>query len=150
LVIPTEESSDSTQAVKAAASLTMPIFRTSQYEPGSGILPLVAVEQGTQFGELFITSRGGCPINSSSSSRFLSRKYSTSFDEGKSKFFKSKFDSIAFEENCDMDDFDGPDPIDVAILLHTSGTTSKPKLVPITHKSISIAMNAFCTVSFMV
>ena len=28
-----------------------------------------------------------------------------------------------------------PDPDDVALLLHTSGTTSRPKLVPLTHRN---------------
>src|SRR5262249_3720315 len=30
----------------------------------------------------------------------------------------------------------GPDPGDVALLLHTSGTTSRPKLVPLTHANL--------------
>jgi hypothetical protein len=32
-----------------------------------------------------------------------------------------------------------PDPDDVALLLHTSGTTSRPKLVPITHHRLSVS-----------
>jgi acyl-CoA synthetase (AMP-forming)/AMP-acid ligase II/aryl carrier-like protein len=31
---------------------------------------------------------------------------------------------------------DVPDPADVALLLHTSGTTSRPKLVPLTHANL--------------
>ncbi|GAM28696.1 hypothetical protein SAMD00019534_118720 [Acytostelium subglobosum LB1] len=35
---------------------------------------------------------------------------------------------------------DPPQPEDVAIFLHTSGTTSKPKGVPLTHKNISTSL----------
>ena len=31
---------------------------------------------------------------------------------------------------------DPPRPEDVALLLHTSGTTSRPKAVPLTHKNL--------------
>jgi acyl-CoA synthetase (AMP-forming)/AMP-acid ligase II/thioesterase domain-containing protein len=31
----------------------------------------------------------------------------------------------------------GPDPDSVALLLHTSGTTSRPKLVPLTHRNLT-------------
>lgn len=33
-------------------------------------------------------------------------------------------------------DDDAPNPDDVALLLHTSGTTSRPKLVPLTHRNL--------------
>lgn len=33
----------------------------------------------------------------------------------------------------------GPGPQDIALLLHTSGTTSKPKLVPLTHRNLRVS-----------
>eukprot|EP00026_Physarum_polycephalum_P001975 Phypoly_transcript_01979.p1 GENE.Phypoly_transcript_01979~~Phypoly_transcript_01979.p1 ORF type:complete len:467 (+),score=109.53 Phypoly_transcript_01979:1527-2927(+) len=34
-----------------------------------------------------------------------------------------------------------PEPDDVALFLHTSGTTSRPKLVPLTHKNLSTSIS---------
>jgi acyl-CoA synthetase (AMP-forming)/AMP-acid ligase II len=34
-------------------------------------------------------------------------------------------------------EIDGPDPEDVALLLHTSGTTSRPKQVPLLHRNLA-------------
>lgn len=33
---------------------------------------------------------------------------------------------------------------DIAIVLHTSGTTSTPKIVPLTHRNISVSVNYIC------
>ena len=34
-----------------------------------------------------------------------------------------------------------PAPDDVALFLHTSGTTSRPKLVPLTHRNLSVSIS---------
>ncbi|HWR26586.1 MAG TPA: AMP-binding protein, partial [candidate division Zixibacteria bacterium] len=36
------------------------------------------------------------------------------------------------------------EPDDTAILLHTSGTTSRPKIVPLTHRNICVAVRYIC------
>jgi long-subunit acyl-CoA synthetase (AMP-forming) len=35
-------------------------------------------------------------------------------------------------------------PDDVALILHTSGTTGKPKAVPLCHKNLVTTMSEFC------
>lgn len=51
-------------------------------------------------------------------------------------------DSNGFSPAAEFDLVDGPEhvrharPDDVALLLHTSGTTSRPKLVPLTHRNL--------------
>ncbi len=40
-------------------------------------------------------------------------------------------------------------PEDLAIVLHTSGTTSQPKIVPLTHKNVSTAVRYVCNALFL-
>ena len=37
-----------------------------------------------------------------------------------------------------------PAPDDIAIVLHTSGTTSRPKIVPLSHRNICVSVNYVC------
>ncbi len=39
-----------------------------------------------------------------------------------------------------------PDPDDVALMLHTSGTTSRPKLVPLTHRNLCVSADNVASV----
>ncbi|GMM38523.1 Pcs60 protein [Saccharomycopsis crataegensis] len=53
--------------------------------------------------------------------------------------FVSKRDSA--KASCNLTKFSGkPSPEDVAMILHTSGTTGRPKAVPLTHRNITASM----------
>lgn len=49
---------------------------------------------------------------------------------------------IAWGEPTSDGDITGPD--DVALVLHTSGTTSKPKIVPLTHRNVCASASNIC------
>lgn len=44
-----------------------------------------------------------------------------------------------------VSEFEKPQPTDTALLLHTSGTTAKPKIVPLTHANLSASARSIAT-----
>ncbi|MDH3638731.1 MAG: AMP-binding protein, partial [Gammaproteobacteria bacterium] len=58
----------------------------------------------------------------------------------KAEYPAGRFDLNTLPTATDTE-FDEPGPEDVALLLHTSGTTSRPKLVPLTHANLVRSAN---------
>ncbi len=51
-----------------------------------------------------------------------------------------------FHRTCPAPEYSGPSPDDIALLLHTSGTTARPKLVPLTHRNLCLSARSVASV----
>lgn len=54
----------------------------------------------------------------------------------------SDFETVSGIGCCNSSDANAPAPDDIALLLHTSGTTARPKLVPLTHRNLCLSSGA--------
>jgi len=72
---------------------------------------------------------------------FETGKVSVIHKSGPAKVDSSSLDSSIKKQKWSFD----PQPSDVALFLHTSGTTAKPKGVPLTHANLIASMNNIAT-----
>lgn len=126
LIVPDESSLNVHNGVEAAKRLGIPVIRAGLILKGDPILPITLCTEGNRNYKSKSLIRSTSQVNR----RGLTRKYSaltTALPEEMEQFL---------DQGTSSGD-------DVAILLLTSGTTSKPKRVPITHRAFSDAVTAF-------
>ena len=124
LIVPDENSLHVHDGVEAANRLGIPVLRAGLILHGDPVLPVtMCMEQSGEKSSKQLKRRVSL-VNR----RALTRRYST-------------VRRIVVSEDFGHDEIASGE--DVAILLLTSGTTSKPKKVPITHASFSEAVTAF-------
>lgn len=126
LIVPDEGSLNVHDGVEAANRLGIPVIRAGLILEGDPTLPITLCmeESGTN------TSKKLTRSMSQVNRRALTRRYSTMRTA-----LSEKIDNVLEHGTSSGDD--------VAILLLTSGTTSRPKKVPVTHKAFSDAVMAF-------
>ncbi len=125
LLVPDEGSLHVHGGIKAAKELGIPVFRAGLLSEGDPTLPITK-DTFDRKERVRALERGVSKIHRNA----LSRRYST-------------IKRAVVEEMSEVEDVDMVSVHDIAILLLTSGTTSKPKKVAITHEAFAKAVMAF-------